>query len=313
MLKEDRQFFDGLLTGAVIVGLVLITIITVILFRNGPEVGENLLEPIDLVDEKKDAFIEPITKTEPTDVAYYLETIIINGQQYVIIQILEHPTEDLMFRLLALDSPTLIDRISKYQSSEFSQAFNGDTIYYTNDNKFQRFEKVVFSFWRGGGQELINIDDNNQDMPQAPVGYVHVTQWLGDNLVIESIEGDAGTGHNEIFKYNPSDQTIESVIKYQTGWYATNDADIEIIYSTWSQGGRTIGQLVDAINGIYSNLYYLPSENIDWVNHNKYLIAHQTASEVGADIKSDNNLIRYSEGLEITVEGENLFIPWTAK
>lgn len=315
MSQEDRQFLDGLLTGAIIASFVLIIILAVVLFRSGNQVGENIPQPPDLIEERDDASIDPIADTEPLDDAagQLLETIAIKGQQYVVVQLLEHPIEDLMFRLLALDSPTLEDRISKSKAFEYSHAFNGDTIYYTNDDRNKHFEKVVFSFWTADGQELMSIDDDNKDMPTAPVGYVRVLKWLGGNLILEGIQGDAGTGHHEIYKYNPNDQSIESLIRYQTGWSAKAETRTEMIYSTWSQNGRTIGQIVDKLDGSYSNLYYLPSKDIDWQNLSQYMIAYQTTSEVAADIKSDNNLIRYSEGLEILVEGESVFIPWTAK
>ena len=55
MSKENKQFFDGVLLGALVVGLVLVTIITYILFQNAPEVGEGTV------------FIERTFNVEPSD------------------------------------------------------------------------------------------------------------------------------------------------------------------------------------------------------------------------------------------------------
>ena len=76
MSKENKEFFDGVLLGALVIGLGLVTIITYILFQNAPEVGEGTVfvdrtftvEPSDNLDVLTDELgqsivIEDITYT----------------------------------------------------------------------------------------------------------------------------------------------------------------------------------------------------------------------------------------------------------
>lgn len=316
MSQEDKQFFDGMFVGAIIVGLVLVTIIAFFLFTSGQEVGENLSQPPDLIEEPAvDTSTKPIAEKQPQDDAsgQLLDTIAISGHQYVVIQLLEHPRKDLMFRLLAESTDDFSEIMDQYSNSNYLTSFNGNTLFYTSENRPKHGQKVVFSFWTKNGQELVSIDEDNENMPNAPLGSVHVLKWLDENLILESFQGDTGFGFQDVFKYNPEDKTVSNLLSYQTGWYFNADTSTEIIYTTWANNERKIGQILDTKTGAYSNLYYLPAQDTDWTAHNKYLIAYQTTSEVGADIKSDHNLSRYSEGLEIIVTGENVFIPWTVK
>jgi len=321
MSEEDQKFFGGMLLGAIIVGLILMTLIAFVLFQNAEDVGEFRVPVKKISQEIKE--LEAMPKL--ADKKRVGEVTQIEGSSYYVLQSLTNDEAGLVVRVLLKQTDRNEDFVNEaiIEKRLDVRCLNNDEVFAGQSHKING--PIYMSVWGKDGNELLNLDDEViGKVADQPLVCALIDRWFdGDKIVMTSSRGDAGVINRTAYLYDPLTSELEQAASYTTlvqPFVSGEDEshNIDHVFHTWSQDGRAIQQLEEVVyltgeQSNFSRLYYddLSGEGLSFVEiANTMEIARTTNQRVVLDLISDYNLRHFLKGLEFNVNGDLVVTLW---
>lgn len=303
MSKEDKQFFDGLLLGGVLVGIVLVVFIIYAFFRNPQPLGDYTYTiQKQNSDTTKEQLLNVLIETTPEEafIPQPITSLSAADKQYITLVELKNIQEGLVYRLLAED--TSENRL------KLQEAIESDILPHCLDT-LSGFTPTL-SIWDQNGERLLHMNENTfintQSFSICPV----VRKWHNSDLIIEQAYGDAGIAEQIISSYS-TDGEITQLLSSITE-FTLNEDDINAHYQSWTHDDIIFTQYVS--DTFVSDLMMSTVPISERMSLERATIAYETnGASVKADLTSNYNLRNYSKGLEYTIGGERVVLPWKVK
>lgn len=296
MKKDDKQFFDGLLLGSILIGIVLIVLILYAFYRT----------PQPLVDVQQKQAEEGAQVSQPVpeelDTTYESQintTTTYNTNPYLIIDEQVDVEEKYVYRLLA--------PVSDDHQIALDKALQTDTPTGCLDS-LSGFSDQVLTIWDIETTSLILADEAPLDSLPGTICPI-VRKWSQGKLIIQFAYGDAGVANNTIYTYS-LEKEVEEIINSVTIFQNIGIDDTRIV--SWAHDGIILGQQLSSekISGIYN----ITGEN-HWeiTNISDFPLVYETNLSAQTDLLSDFNLRNYTKGLEYFIGGERVVLQWNQK
>ncbi len=297
MKKDDKQFFDGLLLGSILIGIVLVVVILYAFYRT-PQPLEDIQpkqgdQPAAEVSEPVPAELDTTYETQVNTIVAYQE------EPHLIIDEQVDKEEKYVYRLLA--------PASEAHQTALDKALQADNPTGCLDS-LSGFSNQVLTVWDLSQNSLVLADEAPLESFPGTICPI-VRKWSQEKLIVQFAYGDAGIANNTLYTYNLNKE-VEKIIETLTIFQNVGVDDARI--KSWSHGDIVLGQLVSSEG--QSSIYNITGQDIFEIGDITTLpLVHETTLEAQSDILSDFNLRNYTKGLEYFIGGERAVLTWNQK
>lgn len=321
MSDEDRKFFGGMLLGAIIVGVIIITLLIFITFQNAPEAGQYRVPVKKIEQEMEELHYQTVSHSHPDKVG---ERTVIGGQKYVILKYMHNHANDQVLRVVIPDIEENGKLIQELKANGAETACFDNSSLTAAGVTHDIQGPVTFSLWGRGGEELRHFDNEvTAKLAPNPSYCILAERWFADNaFVLTATWGDAGFSGRQAYIYTPQDGSLEETLAYSSESLILEPNDegqsVFHIFHSWSYGDMLMQQLEESVGDEnpekrYSPLYFGSmsdsGENFDSVA-DQAKIAYDTSDAVTSNIISEYNLTHYKKGIEFAQRGDKFVVLW---
>lgn len=278
-MREDKQFIDGLIVGAMLFAFVVGSAMLYAIRPSTPP----LPLPRAWAKRPQQGFGQKSAAPAYASVDLGVGDIVYLEQKpYRVAAAVLHPQQDLVFRAL----------VAAGQGGECVNS--ADT--------------VLFTLWQRDGQQLTS-SGQQVFSEEAREGCLTLQSWSAANsLVFSQTQTGNAAAFQRVWIYDLRSNKLAPAYQYEV----IADETRQFVSHIWSSDGKSFWQKTNLITGETSGVYRgergIKTDPQEFANEE---VAFATESLARTDLLSEVNLRSYGQGLELIINGKTVFLSWT--